>query len=55
MVEAREMGRLWRSDRRGDGVGQRDGAVVDIREMVGCGDQRKGRCWRSERLDGCGD
>jgi len=29
----REMGRLWRGERWGDGVGERDGAVVERREM----------------------
>jgi hypothetical protein len=35
------MGRLWRGERWGDGVGQRDGTVVERREM--------GRWCRSER------
>ena len=65
MVEATEMGRLWRSERRAM-VEVRDGMVVETREMGGCGNKgegamvevkemggfeirEKGRCWRSER------
>ena len=46
VVEIRETGRLWGSE-RWDGCGdKRDGTVVEIREMEGCGDKRDGRLWR---------
>ena len=41
---------MWKSERRGDG-GQRDGTVVEIGELEGCGDQRE---WSMVEVRGMG-